>query len=179
MSPDMVNYVWIVAGFFAVLVVAGIFWWFLKTYLFSSGPSLFGGRERRRLGLVEWASIGGGRQLILVRRDEVEHLILTGGPIDVVVESGIGKESPALTAREDDLRGRDDVRRTRSEASRFEEADFEVGSGRGAGSAGLTREGGSRRASDHADGKDSERFHGIGVARGETTPRASVLETKD
>jgi hypothetical protein len=27
--------------------------------------------------------------LVLVRRDNVEHLIMTGGPVDVVIETGI------------------------------------------------------------------------------------------
>ena len=29
------------------------------------------------------------RRLVLIRRDDVEHLIMTGGPVDVVIETGI------------------------------------------------------------------------------------------
>ena len=29
--------------------------------------------------------------MILIRRDDVEHLIMTGGPVDVVIETGIGE----------------------------------------------------------------------------------------
>jgi hypothetical protein len=43
----------------------------------------------KRVGLVEAAMIDSRRRLLLVRRDGVEHLILTGGPVDVVVETGI------------------------------------------------------------------------------------------
>ncbi len=32
---------------------------------------------------------------MLIRRDNVEHLLLIGGPIDLVVETGIPAESPA------------------------------------------------------------------------------------
>ncbi len=46
----------------------------------------------RRLDFVESSSLGGGRKLILVRRDDVEHLLLVGGPIDLVVETGIRSE---------------------------------------------------------------------------------------
>src|SRR5690606_37039070 len=36
------------------------------------------------------------RQLLIVRRDNVEHLILVGGPQDMVVETGIAvEEAPA------------------------------------------------------------------------------------
>jgi len=54
----------------------------------KSGGSFLRGRERR-LGVVEAASVDGRRKLILLRRDNVEHLIMTGGPVDVVVETGI------------------------------------------------------------------------------------------
>ena len=37
----------------------------------------------------------GGRKLLLVRRDDVEHLILVGGPVDVVIETGIRVEASA------------------------------------------------------------------------------------
>ena len=43
----------------------------------------------RRLEIVEHASLDGRRKLVLIRRDDVEHLLMTGGPVDVVVETGI------------------------------------------------------------------------------------------
>jgi len=44
-----------------------------------------------RLGLVDAFSLDGQRQLVLVRRDNVEHLIMIGGPNDVLVESQISR----------------------------------------------------------------------------------------
>lgn len=38
---------------------------------------------------MEQASIDSRRKLVLIRRDDVEHLIMTGGPVDVVIETGI------------------------------------------------------------------------------------------
>lgn len=64
----------------------------------KSGGSFLRGRERR-LGVVEAASVDGRRKLILLRRDNVEHLIMTGGPVDVVVETGI--QSPPEEAPEE------------------------------------------------------------------------------
>ena len=47
------------------------------------------GRRGQRLGISEYHEIDKMRRLVLVRRDNVEHLILIGGPQDVVIEQGI------------------------------------------------------------------------------------------
>jgi len=39
--------------------------------------------------VIEQASVDARRRLVLIRRDGVEHLIMTGGPVDVVIETGI------------------------------------------------------------------------------------------
>lgn len=56
------------------------------------------GRVGRRLDVVEHSSVDGRRRLVLIRRDDVEHLIMTGGPVDVVIETNIGsaiQQAPA------------------------------------------------------------------------------------
>jgi len=78
--------------FFALLVLvvlAGL--WVMRSSLGGQSPmvALFGPRPDRRLAVVEHASVDGRRRLVLVRRDNVEHLIMTGGPVDVLIESGI------------------------------------------------------------------------------------------
>ena len=50
---------------------------------------LFPPRPEPRLSVMEQASVDGKRKLVLIRRDDVEHLIMTGGPVDVVIETGI------------------------------------------------------------------------------------------
>jgi hypothetical protein len=50
---------------------------------------LFPPRPEPRLGVMETASVDRSRRLVLIRRDDVEHLIMTGGPVDVVIETGI------------------------------------------------------------------------------------------
>jgi flagellar protein FliO/FliZ len=42
-----------------------------------------------RLGVVDVYGLDGQRQLVIVRRDNVEHLLMIGGPNDVVVEGNI------------------------------------------------------------------------------------------
>lgn len=53
-------------------------------------------RPEPRLGVMEQASVDGRRKLLLIRRDDVEHLIMTGGPVDVVIETGIVPPRQAL-----------------------------------------------------------------------------------
>ncbi len=50
---------------------------------------LFPPRPEPRLGIMEHARVDSRRTLVLIRRDDVEHLIMTGGPVDVVIETGI------------------------------------------------------------------------------------------
>lgn len=71
------------------LVVGAI--WLLKGYFWGGegATNLFGSVRERRIGLVDSSSIDGRRKLLLIRRDGVEHLVMTGGPIDVVIETGI------------------------------------------------------------------------------------------
>jgi flagellar protein FliO/FliZ len=57
-----------------------------------AGSSLFGTKAEKRLDVVEYWNIDARRRLVLIRRDNVEHLIMTGGPVDVVIETGIGEQ---------------------------------------------------------------------------------------
>ncbi len=49
------------------------------------------GREGSRLAILEYQEVDKARRLVLIRRDNVEHLLLLGGGRDLVVEAGIGK----------------------------------------------------------------------------------------
>ncbi|MBU2193419.1 MAG: flagellar biosynthetic protein FliO, partial [Alphaproteobacteria bacterium] len=54
------------------------------------GTFVAGGRNRKtRLAVMDATAVDSHRRLVLVRRDDVEHLILIGGPTDVVVEREI------------------------------------------------------------------------------------------
>ena len=48
-----------------------------------------------RLSVIDAAIVDDKRRLVLVRRDNVEHLVLIGGPQDVVIESGISSPTEA------------------------------------------------------------------------------------
>ena len=74
--------------------------WVIKGHLAGQSPTaaLFGARPERRLGVVEQANVDGRRRLLLIRRDNVEHLVMTGGPVDVVIETGIGEAKRVVRA---------------------------------------------------------------------------------
>ncbi|GHD10016.1 flagellar biosynthetic protein FliO [Tianweitania populi] len=69
----------------------------------SSGTFVMGGRNRKaRLAVMDATAVDANRRLVLVRRDEVEHLILIGGPTDVVVEQNIRPYAPTRPHGEPD-----------------------------------------------------------------------------
>ena len=58
---------------------------------FSFG-NWFGPRAEPRLGIVEQATVDSRRKLVLIRRDDVEHLIMIGGPVDMLIEPNINAQ---------------------------------------------------------------------------------------
>ena len=88
------------AIFALVAVIAAILLvlWLLKL-LFNASSNVGRGRNRR-LSVVDSLALDPKRQLLIIRRDNVEHLILTGGNQDVVIETGIEiEEAPAQPTR--------------------------------------------------------------------------------
>jgi Flagellar biosynthesis protein, FliO len=84
--------------FLAFLIVVGLIGataWAVRGF----GAGRLGGAGTRgrqpRLAVVDYASVDSRRRFILVRRDNIEHLVLIGGPTDVVVEANIVRAAPA------------------------------------------------------------------------------------
>jgi flagellar protein FliO/FliZ len=83
--------------FLAFLIVLGLIGaaaWAVRRF----GSARLGGAVRGRqprLAVIDYASVDARRRLILVRRDNVEHLMMIGGPTDVVVEANIVRAVPA------------------------------------------------------------------------------------
>lgn len=71
----------------ALLALAAVFW-LIKGR--SSSTFIRGGRARQpRLAVLDAAAVDTRRRIVLIRRDDVEHLVMIGGPTDVVIESRI------------------------------------------------------------------------------------------
>lgn len=82
-------------GIVLVMIVLGV--WVLKLFT-RAGGNIARGRNRR-LTVVDSAMVDSKRQVIIIRRDNVEHLIMTGGPQDLVIESGIAAPEPPQPRR--------------------------------------------------------------------------------
>ncbi len=87
-DPSFLNLAWYAAAGAGVLLFLVIALWMIRWFMTSGGILMLKGRNKR-LGLVDQAAVDGRRRLLLVRRDDVEHLVMTGGPIDIVIETGI------------------------------------------------------------------------------------------
>ncbi len=92
-----VSYLVYAAAAVAVLIVL----WIVLRFAFGRRiRSTGGGRARQpRMGVVDAFDLDRQRQLVLVRRDNVEHLIMIGGPNDVLVESSIVRAGLSVDAR--------------------------------------------------------------------------------
>jgi hypothetical protein len=76
-------------AFVAVLALIGVAAWLVRRFATNRlGANTNRGRMPR-LAVIDAAAVDGRRRLVLVRRDNVEHLIMIGGPTDIVVESTI------------------------------------------------------------------------------------------
>lgn len=84
----------------AAIVLVGLVALWLVARLVGSKVT---GRRGSRLAVSEFHEIDKSRRLVLVRRDEVEHLIMIGGAQDMVVESGIGDKSAAKSFTRSDV----------------------------------------------------------------------------
>ncbi len=75
----------------ALLVLVAILWLVRNR---APSPFVRGGKGRQqRLQVLDAAAIDARRRIVLIRRDGVEHLVMIGGPTDIVIESGIGDTS--------------------------------------------------------------------------------------
>jgi hypothetical protein len=82
-------------AFIAVLALIGVAAWLVRRFATNRlGTNTNRGRMPR-LAVIDAAAVDGRRRLVLVRRDNVEHLLMIGGPSDIVVEPNIVRAMPA------------------------------------------------------------------------------------
>ena len=81
-------------AFVAVLALIGLAAWLVRRFAGNRlGANTNRGRMPR-LAVIDAAAVDGRRRLVLVRRDNIEHLLMIGGPTDIVVESNIVRAIP-------------------------------------------------------------------------------------
>lgn len=83
-------------AFLVVLALIGLTAWLVRRFGANRLGNATRGRQPR-LAVIDAATVDGRRRLVLIRRDNIEHLLMIGGPTDVVVEPNIVR---AVGARE-------------------------------------------------------------------------------
>jgi len=82
-------------AFVVVLALIGVTAYVVRRFGGDRLGAAAGRGRQPRLAVIDSAAVDGRRRLILIRRDNVEHLLMTGGPTDVVVESNIVRAAAA------------------------------------------------------------------------------------
>ena len=84
-----------VFAFVVVLALIGLAAWLVRRFAGNRlGANANRGRMPR-LAVIDAAAVDGRRRLVLVRRDNIEHLLMIGGPTDIVVEQNIVRAIPS------------------------------------------------------------------------------------
>jgi flagellar protein FliO/FliZ len=92
-----------VASLIFIIGLIGLCAWVAKRLGLVTGNIATKG-NLKRLSVTEVKVVDAKHRLVLIRRDDREHLILLGGERDLVIETGI--EAPADSAAESDPVGR-------------------------------------------------------------------------
>ncbi len=91
---DLVSLPRFVLALAAVLALIVGLSWLLRRY--GAGINPAPGLRGQRIGVVAFSPVDGKRRLALIRRDNVEHLVLLGPTQETVIETGIPvTEEPA------------------------------------------------------------------------------------
>jgi flagellar protein FliO/FliZ len=86
---DLDFLVLVIAATLFVIALGALLVWAFRAFFGGQSNSGFMRPRDKRLGVVETATVDAKRKLLLVRRDEVEHLVMVGGPVDMLIETGI------------------------------------------------------------------------------------------
>jgi flagellar biogenesis protein FliO len=107
-------------AFVVVLALIGLAAWLVRRFAGNRlGANATRGRMPR-LAVIDAAAVDGRRRLVLVRRDNVEHLLMIGGPTDIVVEPNIVR---AIPGREQSRTGDQSRLSPVSEAANWADSD--------------------------------------------------------
>src|ERR1700722_8956993 len=94
-APDAVRFI---VAFVLVLGLIGLGAWVWRR--FGGAQLQVGPRGRQpRLAVIDVAPVDARRRLLLIRRDNTEHLVMIGGPTDILIEPNIGRSGAVQSPR--------------------------------------------------------------------------------
>ena len=99
---DMDIYIRFVLALIFVLGLIGLIGWLIRRFGFT-GRFMAKTKQKSRLGIVDIAVLDAKRRLVLIHRDQQEHLLLLGANSDLVIETGIKNgpiDSPSGTGKD-------------------------------------------------------------------------------
>ena len=90
-------------AFLIVLALIGLTAWLVRRFGANRLGTGVRGRQPR-LAVIDAATVDGRRRLVLIRRDNIEHLLMIGGPTDLVVEPNIVRAASAREVAREPIR---------------------------------------------------------------------------
>jgi flagellar protein FliO/FliZ len=91
--PDLAGLLRFAVALGVVLLLIAAVAWLARRFM-AGGAIPYG--KKRRLSLIEMLPLDGKSRLAIVRRDEVEHLIVLGPAAATVIESGFRAPAPGM-----------------------------------------------------------------------------------
>jgi flagellar protein FliO/FliZ len=90
----------LIVAFLIVLALIALATWVMRRMGGTTLATSAARGRQPRLAVIDAAAVDGRRRLVLIRRDNVEHLVMIGGPSDVVIEQNIVRAVPVAPPRE-------------------------------------------------------------------------------
>src|SRR5262249_59868102 len=88
-----------ILAFVVVLALIVAATWLIRRFGAARLGSAAARGRQPRLAVIDFASVDSRRRLVLIRRDNVEHLVLIGGPRGAGVEQKIVRAGPVAPPR--------------------------------------------------------------------------------
>jgi flagellar protein FliO/FliZ len=86
---ELADYLRFLFALLFVLGLIGLLAWAGRRFGMVARVAKNGGGKKKRVELIEVTPIDAKRRLVLIRRDDKEHLVLLGASADLLVEGGI------------------------------------------------------------------------------------------
>lgn len=91
---DLASYTRFIAALLFVLALIGALAWAARRFGLVARATVGRKTKTRRLDITEVLPVDARRRLVLLRRDDTEHLILLGPERDILIETGIKAAAP-------------------------------------------------------------------------------------